>query len=251
MSENTGKFVPIEYAQSDQVRTRVSLPQYVNSEEIYVNLYGIGKLCRLGGIRHLDIVGLDENETSKSVPQIVGFSQNGEALAGKAIVKTVPESSSSSSSESKRHKPHSFRWVDSTIVVNTSEINQRIQNEDYYEKGVRSTKAWSNHLNKAVKSGITKEGVRHLSVGLSQHNWLMLAIQYGAMSFFELSNNPSLGGMAIRILITSAIINLADFVFENRKSEFRASLLYGPQLDRALLLYLSTLSSTLVKNKTS
>jgi len=247
MIENKNVFVPFEYAQTGRLRNAVTLPEYVNTENILVNLTGIHRLCNIGGIRHLRIQSIN-GDVTKEIPTIVGFNQNGEAFAGKVNAKeSVPEYESTSKTSGEVHY-HATSWTNTTITLNTAEISKRITDNENWEKGTRDTKAWSFHLNKDIKKGITKEGARHLTIGLNTSNWINTAFQYGMMAVFETMSGPTVERAAFRVVFISALLNTLNFVMAHEKKDFRFSLFYGPQPDRAMWLYLNSIPLTLVKS---
>lgn len=248
MIENKDVFVPFEYAQTRRLRNAVTLPEYVNTEKILVNLTGIHRLCNIGGIRHLRIQSIN-GDVTKEIPTIVGFNQNGEAFAGKVNAKeSVPEYESTSETSDKAYY-HATRWTNTTITLNTAEISKRITDNDKWKKGTRDTDAWSFHLNKDIKKGITKEGARHLTIGLNTTNWVNTAIQYGFMAVFETIKGPTIEGAALRVVAMSALLNTLNYFMAYDKKDFRFSFFYGPQPDRALWLYLNSIPLTLVKSR--
>src|SRR6266567_8242160 len=83
MAERQPKFVPLPDVESETVRILDNLPEFVDREQIGVNVRGIERLCRVGGIRSLTLVGKWDGDTTTYTPTIVGVNKNGEGVAGK------------------------------------------------------------------------------------------------------------------------------------------------------------------------
>jgi hypothetical protein len=78
-------FVPLPKVEQEQPEDKIkiilNLPPYVDQDRIGVNLTGISKLCRLGGIRQLVVIGKTDEETSHVIPEISGMNSDGSAIA--------------------------------------------------------------------------------------------------------------------------------------------------------------------------
>jgi hypothetical protein len=251
MSRKEDNFVPLPEAQDNRTRTMVHLPAYVDSEGILINLSGINRLSNLGGIRHVDIRSLADNETSRSMPTIAGWTPDGKALGGRIATKVVTEYTSRSVLvKTTPYRPHAEQQIDTAIEINTAEINQRIQNDRKIKQGVRNQKAWSKHLNKDIKDSITKEGMKHLVAGLDTYNRFMAITENGLMFSSGLAYGFESKYLPAWIFATSGFLNFIFFMASDVKHDYRFSLLYGPQVDRAIVLYLASLGTTIVKNQT-
>lgn len=93
MSER--KYVPMPYANTDRVTTSATLP-FAMHQEIGLDLSMIHRLLQIGGIKSLTINSDRNGKTSGSEVEIVGFSPNGGAYAGKTKTNTVPQSTQES-----------------------------------------------------------------------------------------------------------------------------------------------------------
>ncbi len=259
MPEFEQGYVPLEYAQSTRARFVVHLPEFVNTDQIGVNLRGLDRLCRIGGIGHVRVTS-SEGETTQFVPTVVGISKNGEAIASKTGVRTsIPTFTVDSEKERPgldsfpSALPHAASWINTTININTNEVANRIQDDSKWKHGVHSTEAWAYHLNQAVRQGVTDSALKHLTMGLSKINWGETAFQYGLMGFFESQNgNPTLESGIFRYFFVGGFLNMLAYVRSRGYGEdFRISAFYGPQLDRALILKLMSARTTLVKDFSS
>lgn len=251
-SEQTNKFIPILKANTENNRFDIPFPDYIKSEFIGVNVKALTKLLRIGGISHLRVDG----ETSQFTPTIVGHDLYGNSYAGnKGQSITIPEFTTSEDETHKivdpsLSKPHSATWKNALITLNSNEMAERIRSEKKWKKGIHSTEAWSFHLDKVIRDGITRIGVNHLTLGLNKQNWASVVFQYVFMGGWEiLEGHPSVEGMIFRVPTVSGILNLMDyFKYRNKDDGYRWSAFYGPQIDRAIILKFMTSKTTLVKN---
>lgn len=259
MSEFEPGFVPLDEAISERARFAVTLPEFVNTDNIGVNLRGLERLANMGGIAHVRVDTV-EGDVSQFVPIIVGVNKDGTAIAGKAGVKTsVPtytldlEHLGSLSGWTPKFLPHATDWINTRVTVNTNEVKNRIKDDSKWKNGVHSTEAWAYHLNKSVKEGVTDQGIKHLTLELSKFSWGEAAIQYGLLGFFETqSTNPTWENLIFKYSILWSIMNFWSIRRAERNGEnYRLSAFIGPQLDRALILKLMSTRTTLVKDFSS
>lgn len=255
MSSIEKGFMPLRKAQSEQVRFQVSLPEFIDQGGIGVNLREIHRLCQIGGIRRLVVFGVEDVDTSKATPQILGFNSQGSAYMGKAGSNTIiPPTESYSAINPESFWRHTQSWRDAVIVVNMDEVSKRITSDEKWAEGIRDLKAWSHYLNKGIKDGISKEGVSHLlklpdkvslaifGVAVTTNTAGLWRLEPQSTQFLELLTNYFLMG---------AGWNTLDRVF-GRKPKLsdqntRYTLFWGPEVDRAILLKILTKTSTLVK----
>lgn len=263
MSNIEKGFIPITEAQSERVRFHVSLPEFVDDDKIGVNLRAINRLCQIGGIRRLVVIGAEDLDTSKAVPQILGFNSQGSAYMGKAATKTdEPTSKSISATGQEEWWSHPQQWANTVIAINMNEVRERIAQEKDWNEGIRSTKAWSHFLNKGIKEGISREGSLQL---LSLRNKLSLGIfaSFVALKSFEIGpipmlndynpHIPALKDLAITYFVWSNSWNTYDRFTRGKRpflsdNNTRYTLFYGPEVDRAILLNIVSRTRTLVKH---
>lgn len=249
MSEFKKGFVPIEYANTDRMRFVIPFPEYVKPQQIGVNLSGLERLLRIGGIGRLRVAEQTEGETTRFTPTVVGYNSQGNAYAGKKGTLTfVPEFTTSPNLDAPVSRLHFATWTNAVINLNINEMAQRIRQEDRWTRGVRSTEAWAHHLDEALRKGVRDIGIRHLTLGLNKIDWLYIALQYAQMgTLATFTRFPSVEIMAFSILFGSGCINLIGCnVFRNTDYGSRWSVIIGPQLDRALLLKILSSRTNLV-----
>lgn len=239
--------VPLAELESPKLRFVAPLPSFVDPRSIGINLDRVTLLLRLGGISHLRVEGQTSPETSSFVPTIVGFDTQGSAYAAKTGMKTsTPTYTVDSLSLPGRGLTLlGSRWVNGVVKINVDEtVNRILSNTRRWRNGVNSSDAWSYHLNRILKGGIVDIGTKHLVLGARRIDYLLelFPVLYIANSFFG-DRNP-LAAYAIWCFS----VNGFNACFNINPEGWRQSLLlYGPQLDRVLLLKLISLKSTLVR----
>lgn len=274
----TSKYIPIEGLVTPKVRVDLPLPSYIDQAQIGLHLGKVRTLCRLGGISHLRITGHIGDETSTSMSVMVGFNSQGGGYAGKLGTKIdIPTYRSSRSSraplEGLLGVPHSARWVDGVISANIDEITQRINSDKTGD--IRSTQAWASHLDQAVRAGVRDIGTYHLTMGLNKGDYGLAALTYvafissyiaidfltGAMVNLitgKASENeikiPTGYDLPLNFLFMSLFMNSVNFLQyhprfnQGREEGSRLSLIYGPQLDRALILQALSARKNVIKS---
>jgi hypothetical protein len=263
----TGKYTPIEGLVTPTVRVNLPLPAYIDQSQIGIHLGRVRTLCRMGGISHLQITGHTDDETSTAIPVMVGFNSQGGGYAGKLGAKfDIPTYRSTRAPlEGFLGIPHSARWVDGVISSNINEITQRInQNEN---SQVRSSEAWASHLDRAVREGIRDIGSNHLMLGLNKRDYFATPIAYTIsladeigvlaahlVSGSELIKAPTMGDVTFSLLFMSVWMAMINFIQyhpglfnRSREEGSRLSLIFGPQLDRALVLQALSKRKNIIK----
>lgn len=257
MSSKERGFIPLTKAQSERVRFQVALPDFIDQDKIGVNLNQIHRLCQIGGISTLVVLGVEDQDISEATPQILGFNNQGSAYMGKASSSMVVPPSESISGSTRKDSPHIAQWAHSIIAVNMNEVRQRIENNKKWTDGIRSPKAWSYYLNRGIKDGISKEGTAQLlgirggKVDLAVFSTLVVLNSTGTAPFRYEPHVPSLPEAAGTYFTFSFIWNLWDRLVTRHPSlndrDSRYTLFVGPEVDRAILLNILTKTSTLVK----
>ena len=238
------KFIPMPEAQTSRLRTTVELP-FNNENAIGLNVDRIQALCQLSGFRHLRIQNQEHPLTTNAAVMIVGMDSRGTAVGGKASVKTVPIYEEGMNPVNNVIRKQS-RWFDLTISLNQKEIQQRML---VSRKDVRKVTNWAKNINQALTQGIVNAGVKQLLSGLSTVEKTISVILYGlvpVISFIGPEKIPSY--LATMVFMYNY---LQDYRFggENFRegSGHRYSLIFGPELDRALVLLLLANSQKLAK----
>lgn len=168
---NHSRYTPLEYATTSRATFEVPLPEYIPSRSIGVNTSSLHLLLRIGGINHLRVTCNTDQETSRVVPTVVGFSASGETYASKKTdIPTFTTSGDNANPNSyvSVTRPAAATWKNGHIKLNINKIAGEIIQEDRWQKGVRSPEAWAYHIDSALKEGVADIGVKHLTLGLSK-----------------------------------------------------------------------------------
>ncbi len=249
MPEVKKDYVSLAELESSKLRFVTPLPSFVDQGLIGINLSRINLLCRLGGIRHLRIEGQTDEETSSFVPTLVGFDTQGNAYAVKTGMKTsVP--TYTTDSQSNNLGPLPARWVNGVIKINVDETANRILSETRWSNGVNNSDAWSYYLNSIIKNGIVDIGTKHLILGADKRDYFLELFPVSSITM----NSYSTDGLNLLAIYSwwYFLVNILTPYVSIYHEDWRHSLfLYGPQLNRALLLKLVSLKSTLVRSITS
>lgn len=255
MLEKEVDFVPVSSLNipAERVFFAGNFPEWLDLDKIALNLKRTQTICNLGGIGTLIIWGSNEEETSKSIPQIAGFNASGEAYASKAATATQAPTFNTRTGTPNSETSHPFRQIVAGITLNNNEIVQRIQNNRGSQGDVRSTDAWVHYINKSLGRGLENIGVKYLVAGLNRGDILETVIDYtlpipiiAGVYGFKLvgeSNSPD--------FTTPYLFYYGGSLFSTSLRRVlnhgRLSLFYGPQLDRAAMLVALTRTSKLVK----
>jgi len=259
------QYTPLPQANDEKVRINLSLPEFVDTNRVGVNLQEIHYLCRIAGIKHLLVTDTYAEEKSEEKPTVVGVTSSGEALAGKVKHQKrdlFNTSSDQSIGPGEVGLSHSARWVNGTIYMDIRSIATEIISNKTQEDGVRSIPAWTYEFNSTMKKGIRDIGTRHLLAGLNRDerlNALGYVANILASSFIEgnilqepirLEIPPNFGDIAFAFIFVGLMYKGASKLLhpQTPPEGRRFSLFYGPQIDRAIALQIASRSTTLVQD---
>lgn len=248
-------FVPLPKVEREQpednIRILLNLPDYVDQDRIGVNLAGIARLCRLGGIQTLIVIGNTGEETSHVIPEVVGLNSDGSAVASKKIAKvTVPTFETKMYDATWRNQQIASRWIRLNINMNIDEVALRVSEE---QEGVHSVKNWTQELDGGFKVPIRRAGNQNLlhDLGsLDRQVYAGLGLITALFAGLELANNgsPDLGldilKLGAAIAVTRAPLLIEALVNQN----YRFSIFPGHQVDRAVALGILSRTKTLIKD---
>ncbi|MBI2034389.1 MAG: hypothetical protein HYT11_01515 [Candidatus Levybacteria bacterium] len=258
-------FTPLPEVESEKVRFAIKLPDYIDPNEVGVNVSGIETLCRIGAIKHLGVEGSYNQQARIANVAVMGTSNSGAAYMGGIA-----------SAESSLHKefgeeidpayvPYLGRWTSGKITIDMQGVANKLNENNRWERGVRSTTGWTHHLNKAVKEGIANIGTGHLVYGLTKTELAFCVIMNTWSLLGQADADPIFKGIAgtynphvpspyeamYTVISTSVLMTLVYryLTFRDRLSEdgVHWSLVYGPQIGRALLLQATARTKRLVK----
>lgn len=248
------QFVPMSEANTDRIRTSVSLP-FKLEEKIGLNVGRIETLLQLGGFADLKISQEEDKETSSVVPMVVGINNKGEAVAGKAKVKVIPISQESVHLGKDLFRDS--RWSNLDITLNIEELQQRLLESG---NNIQKTISWVRDINQTLTRGIIRAGLRNLlSIkDRTKEDWLAPLIYYGAWHANTLVGKTFYGAEASTswAIIANSVAAAAVYHFlsaivppgpERKGSGTRFSVFIDFELDRAIGLFALGNLSTLAK----
>ena len=254
MASNIEKgFIPlpkVEQEVTDEtIIMSLNLPDYVDQDRIGVNLAGISKLCKLGGITHLVVIGNTGEETSHVVPEVAGVNSDGSASLSKKIEKViVPTFETNPMHNGKDNETISTRTIGLYVDINVDELGNRIAETS---EGVHSPKAWAKELDKGIKTPIRKAGNQNLLHHLESFDktdfrvmafmtGLTIAVYIPVYSVFDPHSLILPGELAVYRMFSA--------LTRKEHPDFRFSLFPGFQVDRAIALGIMGRTKTLIKD---
>lgn len=131
------KYTPLPDIRHERIRIVPNFPPFVDQSKIGIDISRIQTLMRLGGITSIRLVGQTDQETSSFVPNIVGASPNGEALAARTGLKTKAQTHSVTSSSDSLAPRHASTWINLNIDLNIKEISHKIASDKKLTRGAR------------------------------------------------------------------------------------------------------------------
>lgn len=265
MSHIERKFVPLPDVESEKVRFAVKLPDYIDPHKIGVNVSGIERLCRIGGIKHLRVEGSYDKQQHANGASVMGVTGSGAAYMGGIASAESSLYEESGEESDPMYAPWFGRWINGKITVDMQGVANKLGENNRWTGGVRSVNGWTHHLNKAVKRGIVNIGTEHLVYGMTKSELAICAF-VNAYAFLNaaaaspsavLSGDynphvPSVNEVAQSLIFMSLFMTLVAkyYVFreELKDKDMHWSLIFGPQIDRALLLQGAARTTRLVKH---
>lgn len=158
MKSNSPQLIPINQIESDIIQVNLPLPDFLKTERIGIDILRLETLCRVAGIKTLNIGRMNTDENSETI-SISGINHDGTA-AGVATREVVKSKSIS------RREEHGVFWrkfsigVHAMIKISMNALMQRISARD--EKGARSIEGWSQELEEIILRHVKKEGLHNL-----------------------------------------------------------------------------------------
>jgi hypothetical protein len=229
---------------------RLELPSYVDRERIGVNLGSLDSVSRFSGIGGILLHGTTGNETTRSVPNIVGHSASGEAFAGRAATeeKAPQFGVSGETMNTPGFAPLPLREVAYHVDLNLDEIGERVK-----DRGVREAAPWAKELDRVAKQSIGTLGVHHLVFHTRPYTVGVAAFHNADAQLYAMDSHPidiimgrdgpnfDIGESVGAFIIRNFALNMYDLLSTRKIRRqfdlgFRWSFFYGPQFDRALIL---------------
>lgn len=251
------EFTPLselEGYDSGLISCRVTLPEYVPTGEIGLNVPRIERLAQIAGLDHLRIE-TKAGDTTAYQASVVGSDSQGNAYAGMSAVESKAdiENASVHNPDGIHNLYYSYFWGDGKITVNTSEISDRIIKGRIEGGSLRSSRAWSCQLDKAVRAGIRQSASDQLIGNVPVENGFSLGaitvvgVVY-AMVFDHASMSGYVGELGLMYGANQGVnALLARTEFGLPLSERRLSLIPGYQVDRLAVVHGLTRAFKVVK----
>lgn len=174
--ENKNRLVPIDeiwWREPHRVRFNIPFPEWVEDENIGVDLERTQRLMNLGGIRFTWVEALKNGDRTVSMPTTVGMAPDGSAYAGKmAASERVPTYEYDQYTGDSYVLLKNALWTNIKISLNLEEIKDRITDKG---RNLKEAESWTPHIDKALREGIRKGGTNHLLKG-HDRNRLLVAL---------------------------------------------------------------------------
>lgn len=222
--------VPIQEAATERINARkLQLPPYLNGK-IGIDLEKTTRLMNIGGISHVFIENKAEDE--RSVPQIVGFDEQGTAYSGYAKSKTRNASGLETHDLQQGINTKGLEWRAMRIALDIEVITAGITQKE--EGSLHLAEAWIKPLNSEVRNNIRKEGV---SISLKPSRFIL---DYAAdiLSIYSAEEwiSYTLSQEYVKGVVTGGVVLLLQMrKLENMfKFGYRSDLFYSTHIGRAL-----------------
>ena len=269
MSERQRELISINecWKKTDRLHAHITLPQWIDTEKIGVDVSRAILLMQLGGIKNTEFKMESGHQSKTNIPMVVGFNNHGVAYAGRASTKA--EESSYHTSNVELDQSHVFRnsqWTNLKITLDRDAVQNKINEA----KGdLRNPESWIPHIDKALRQNIRKAGTKHLLLNHTKFQtlsalWVNLnesLMDAGDMDILSpLFNDfhphvPSSEELASELIFNLAFWTIwGSIIYGKEKggSGYRVSLLPGLEIDRASALQiLSRTKSVVAKIKLS
>lgn len=251
-------YVPISEVNSSVIKVELTLPFGIEGK-LGINVRKVETLCQIAGLRYLVIENEKNPDHSQIVPLIVGVDSQGTAVSGGAKITKVPTFMGNCKEvdnygENGVPFPLSInkrnRWGELKISINAEEIKGRFLQGN---KVIRCPNLWAEEIDAAVRQGIVGAGMRFLlSLPTYGDKFYTLFTNCCTLSTSALSGNLI---NFVECYLASAVFTNAlyaiVFGIEKKGEGSRVTLIYGPEIDRAIALYFTSLGKPLIKELNS
>ena len=241
---------------SEKLAWRVALPDYVPADWIGINIPKVEKLAHIAGLGHLRIVSAGDEGSTQYQASVVGGDAQGNAVAGKssAINKAELLDTDVNRPDGISDALYEYSWGDGTISINSAELTDRIVRGRIGDGSLRSGRAWSHQLDRAVRRGIRQTAKDQLISNVPGAKAVILgfatAVGVGFGAVFDHANWYSYP-RSIASFWTGFQASAAIEAKGNHGlplSEMRLSLIPSYQVDRLAVVQGLTRASRLIKN---
>lgn len=231
------KFIPIDEASTERVKFALDLPQYLDRNKIRSHAERIQSLMGLGGIKNLQVETFEADRVSAS-PLIVGRDSEGGGYAGKIGSPTKSNTIESNGVIGENQ-------VDVRVGVDVQALAAKISNE-----GLKSEAVWAREIDRLVLQGIRAGSTESLLKKNVSFDLVTKSPVFGFATLLSATSNGfsevvSPDDLLIRYSGLLPITYLSNkYLYGNAQ---RASLVWGPQVDRWAILQARTRIQHVVK----
>lgn len=247
-------YTPLPEANTARIRSTLKLP-FGLEKQVGLNTSRVELLCQIAGISHVKIRNMERPRITQVVPQVVGIDGQGTAVSGAAAISKEP-TFNQNYSVGEEGKWKSARWISLNIAINSEEIKDGLLKAGQI---VNRPDPWAREIDRAIKKSIVGSGMRHLMSNPGKLDKILSIFSYSVQI-----SDVSAGIIAGRIepqqflpelikvsIIMGIVFNfMRPFLdgFETSGKGSRWTLVIGPEIDRAIILYLAvSLSRPLAK----
>ena len=221
------------------------LPDCIDPNSLVVDIRRLFTLMRVVGIASLDVMTTDDRSDNASVPMIVGFDANGQAVGGRAKGSTYRPDVDIDRGETGLLK-NKIAEIRVRIKLNVDDIVAAISQKN--EKS-SSVDVWSKMVDDNLKCALKYAGLGYL---LNFNNRDVSAFLTAIFAYFLVSK-PSTINIHVIVVSLSALVCSQNFRLLDKligKKDERASVLsiLGVEFDRAIILLLMLRSRRLISS---
>lgn len=230
----------------------LGLPVGFDQERLRVNLRAFERIRLTAGLGTVSIVAV-ESEAEPTDAGVTSIDKQGAATASFAGKRHRKPLASGLVSEPQNNMGLLCLPESTTVRLDNTEIESRIEESGRYKKGVFDATARAKYLNRAIKSGLSEAS---FDASFAKHRLIFSSMVYGAMPVDAMMFNIPLGlamsvtGFGNNVLAAgffSAIVG--DGMEEKLKvfAHYRHSLFFGVTPDRWIMARGMLTTSKLVK----
>jgi hypothetical protein len=233
---------PIDWVESDVVKVKISLPGFVDSERIGLDVAHLERLCRIAGISELTIKS-HSGSRSSGRPVILGVQKDGTAIGGFEKAASTTETNIS-----KRDKLEQriCEWRKVSISIDMDYLTDEIQEGE----GENSIFDWVKKLDTEISDNVYSSGMKVLMDTDPGFRVTVEAIFYAWLIVSQsLSSNPMDIQHILALLFSYGLGKAAIAGITGKMKDLRLSLVhpFGMELDRAAVFVIMSNVKSLVK----
>lgn len=224
-------YIPLPEASTQRIRATLTLPYHME-EEIGLNVKRTEFLCQLGGIEFISI----KNNNDRPTPVIVGFTNQGTAMAGFSATESI---SKYQNIDKSKGLPYSASWSALDVSINNDEIRFKL---DIEKKDSKDPGNWSKIIDRSLKESITSASFQNLVKRKAAHMGFSIFFNMVPTSFIlHHTLSKDMLSTVLTFFNWQIIAKIFDFYKygleePGRGKRWSTSLYEFPELDRKFLL---------------